>query len=277
MATVTPLFALFLVIKIIFVFAIISNLVIRTTHRKFVREHSIAVKTMKEINNRYKFYLIKNLNQSHTYDNCDYYNEITCRAYFTYYLRDNKDEVETQIRNASINHKMFLKYEKEIKDLNCVGQYNVDNSRYIKIALRKYEKNEIDSLIQYPCTTFKILIFLSCSRMNGNIYSTKSETFWADDAINMLARISNKSGGYYNDKEVWDYLCKVERGKVSNKMRFAIYERDNFICRRCGWNGRNAKNGLEIDHIVPISKGGKSTPDNLQTLCHKCNKLKGSD
>lgn len=34
------------------------------------------------------------------------------------------------------------------------------------------------------------------------------------------------------------------------------------------------KQDLEIDHILPISKGGKSTIDNLQTLCKTCNKEK---
>lgn len=52
----------------------------------------------------------------------------------------------------------------------------------------------------------------------------------------------------------------------------AIYERDGYRCRCCG---RRTKD-LEIDHIVPISKGGKSTYDNLQTLCKRCNKLKGT-
>ncbi|HJB68761.1 MAG TPA: HNH endonuclease [Candidatus Fournierella excrementigallinarum] len=32
---------------------------------------------------------------------------------------------------------------------------------------------------------------------------------------------------------------------------------------------------LEIDHIIPVSKGGRTEEDNLQTLCWKCNRSKG--
>ena len=33
---------------------------------------------------------------------------------------------------------------------------------------------------------------------------------------------------------------------------------------------------LEVDHIVPVSKWGQSTPENLQTLSWKCNRSKGN-
>lgn len=50
-------------------------------------------------------------------------------------------------------------------------------------------------------------------------------------------------------------------------MRFAIYNRDGYRCCKCG----RKTDDLEIDHIMPISKGGKTHPDNLQTLCKRCN------
>ncbi|MBQ8339081.1 MAG: HNH endonuclease [Clostridia bacterium] len=58
-------------------------------------------------------------------------------------------------------------------------------------------------------------------------------------------------------------------------MRFSIYQRDGYRCRKCGVSGRHAQ--LEVDHIIPIAKGGKSTYNNLQTLCHKCNVEKGDN
>ena len=33
---------------------------------------------------------------------------------------------------------------------------------------------------------------------------------------------------------------------------------------------------LEVDHIIPVSKGGKDNPANLQLLCPPCNKKKGA-
>ena len=84
--------------------------------------------------------------------------------------------------------------------------------------------------------------------------------------------MAQKHGDYYLDGEIWNAICRVERGKVSNRMRFAIYQRDGYRCRKCG----RSSNDLEIDHIFPISKGGKSVFDNLQTLCHRCNTEKSN-
>ena len=89
----------------------------------------------------------------------------------------------------------------------------------------------------------------------------------------LISRINNKNGTFYNDRGIWDAICRVERGKVSNKMRFSIYSRDGYRCCKCGRSQRWTD--LEIDHIKPIAKGGKSTYDNLQTLCRRCNKEKG--
>ena len=56
-------------------------------------------------------------------------------------------------------------------------------------------------------------------------------------------------------------------------MRFAIYRRDGYKCKICGISDKFVS--LEIDYIIPIAKGGKSVYSNLQTLCKRCNKIKG--
>lgn len=47
-----------------------------------------------------------------------------------------------------------------------------------------------------------------------------------------------------------------------------------YRCANCGKTGKT-KRGFQVDHIIPMNKGGKSVPENLQILCRKCNGKKG--
>lgn len=70
---------------------------------------------------------------------------------------------------------------------------------------------------------------------------------------------ANYAGGRF--KEEWKELCH----KVSL--------RDNFKCRKCGRHRDTCKDlglSMEVDHIVPISRGGTDDISNLQYLCSKC-------
>ena len=51
--------------------------------------------------------------------------------------------------------------------------------------------------------------------------------------------------------------------------------RDNYTCQICGKYMPDGV-GLHIDHIIPVSKGGKSVESKLQVLCSKCNGSKSN-
>ncbi|MBE5910965.1 HNH endonuclease [Pseudobutyrivibrio sp.] len=72
-------------------------------------------------------------------------------------------------------------------------------------------------------------------------------------------------------------LAKEQRAMMTSKLRMFIKERDKFTCCQCG-NSTSAEPNLllEVDHIIPIAKGGLTQEDNLQTLCWKCNRSKGA-
>jgi 5-methylcytosine-specific restriction endonuclease McrA len=61
----------------------------------------------------------------------------------------------------------------------------------------------------------------------------------------------------------------LTRKKISKKTRFQVLNRDGFTCQYCGRRPPVVK--LHVDHVVPVSKGGKNHISNLVTSCQDCN------
>ena len=82
----------------------------------------------------------------------------------------------------------------------------------------------------------------------------------------------------------------MTRGTSIDRQRKAkVFERDGFICQYCGheFSPRSLRSGKKkralrkkgkptVDHVTPLSRGGKNGMDNLLTACQNCNVEKGS-
>lgn len=81
--------------------------------------------------------------------------------------------------------------------------------------------------------------------------------------------IESNNDGYKLHSTVKSEKANIRVG-INNKLRYAILQRDNSKCRRCGKTIEdNVK--LEIDHKIPVEWGGDNNADNLWTLCNECN------
>ena len=271
------LYVIFSIIAASFFAGVIIYCVYGSAQKKydaFIMQNSVCLKRLNEINARYNFYPHVSYDQSHTYDNEKFYSNISCEDYLIYQLQYIKGKVFNQIEKVGINKKLYDKYSAEVNSVNDFGQFLSPIGKLKLDTLLKRERQLIEKNIYgAPVQQFCLTVTLYCSKINGQIYSRKSENFFAEDIYVLSARLNDKTGGFYNDRGIWDAICRVERGKVSNKMRFSIYERDGYRCRKCGVSDRWAQ--LEIDHVIPIAKGGKTVYNNLQTLCRRCNKKKG--
>lgn len=69
------------------------------------------------------------------------------------------------------------------------------------------------------------------------------------------------------------FFAKDQRRLMTRELREEIMKRDNYTCQKCG-KYMPDEVGLEVDHIIPIKKGGKSIRSNLQVLCDNCNSKK---
>ena len=263
---------LFFVFPLIFLGILIPLLIIRHKYRKFVLEHSLAIKELRFINSKYRFKEIPNFDFEHSYDNEIFYNNISCKDYLTYQLVYLRLKVAKAANDSLDNSYLYLKYEEEIQEKCILNKWDTDDFPKNINFLTKIELDTMKKMQLKPQTTFSMKVTLIRRNINGYWRESKEQEFSLEEIRNIVLRLKDKrNNGFYNDREIWNSICRVERGKVTNKMRFSIYNRDHYRCCKCGRKTRD----LEIDHIIPIAKGGKSTYDNLQTLCHKCNLLKG--
>lgn len=108
------------------------------------------------------------------------------------------------------------------------------------------------------------------------------------DFLYQIEYTSSKGRNYYSDEERYSFQQlelhynsvqkQIERREskayqrtlMTESLRYDILKRDGFKCALCG---RSADDGvkLHVDHIIPVSKGGKTVPENLRTLCDSCN------
>ncbi len=67
------------------------------------------------------------------------------------------------------------------------------------------------------------------------------------------------------------YFIKVPYREMTLNRKNLIH-RDNFCCQYCGYKGES----LSIDHVIPRSRGGKDTWENVAAACIECNMKKGN-
>ncbi len=65
---------------------------------------------------------------------------------------------------------------------------------------------------------------------------------------------------------------KMSSGYVSGTRRYEVLKAAKFRCELCGISAEDK--ALEVDHIIPRSKGGSDDISNLQALCYSCNAMK---
>lgn len=133
-----------------------------------------------------------------------------------------------------------------------------------KTLIRKLGFEDIDfSQLYFPKYSFKYVSAGGNSSMNCDIVLN----------IENLERFIK----YMSEQVKFKKSVEGQRTLMTPTLREYIKQRDNYTCQKCGISvAQEPHLLLEIDHIVPLSKGGITSEENLQTLCWKCNRSKGA-
>ncbi|MDP9426204.1 MAG: HNH endonuclease [Actinomycetota bacterium] len=88
--------------------------------------------------------------------------------------------------------------------------------------------------------------------------------------------LENPRGGIFANPILEPEMLGLEDNvrKVSNSLRFEVFQRDEHTCQYCGRRAPEVE--LEADHLIPVARGGTDAFDNLVTSCRECNSGKSA-
>ena len=146
----------------------------------------------------------------------------------------------------------------------------IRKSLFFKARLQQQYQAALLSEITYTFRFVRSQTRYSQRNYVKTAYATKVETgVWTFDMAYLKNRwFQLRDIGFECTLSAWH--CKNQRKLATRELREKVMMRDNYMCQRCG-KYMPDEVGLHVDHIVPVSKGGKTVMSNLQVLCSKCN------
>lgn len=235
----------------------------------FVRGHSKCIHALYSLNKKWNF---KNFNANPRYKrscnikfqldnfNIDSHMLLTIEHSPSYFIGI--------VKAVKYNRQKYAQYEQQFNSIlnTIMGRCDycsiTQNSIISVKEFKSIELEECKKLKKTVIRDFTIeLIVQYKSNMGRNSYS-QSYKFHCSDIEYYLNQ--------YNQMEQNKQSAVYQRQLMTRKLRYQILKRDGFKCVICG---RSQKDGakLHVDHIKPVSKGGKTEESNLRTLCDMCN------
>jgi hypothetical protein len=198
------------------------------------------------------------------------YGELHCKSSFTGRDYDNWSE---KIAYSSAIRRRFGGWGKALQAAGFRAHSSKPDPRDMVAAFRNcwQEQNSVPSYLQFSDYLEKLnypFRTKTCVRFFGG--------------LGRLARLIEEVDlGTLPESKLYEHHKPVRRrlyDAVRPKVRLAVLKRDNYRCVKCGASPNDDKSiRLEVDHIVPGSRGGLATMENLQTLCSSCNQGKKAD
>jgi hypothetical protein len=177
--------------------------------------------------------------------------------------------------NASYDNLLIEELETLKEAKTIIDNYKADVQQYLSDVpefIMELDEDGFYSRLGFATineTTLTVEYKFSYTSNGGKAKRSFTVPMTEDTIVKLIEKLESKL--------TMSAFTKEQRSLMTSKLRQHIKERDDYTCKICGNSTHQEPNLLlEIDHIIPVSKGGCTEESNLQTLCWKCNRNKGS-
>lgn len=235
--------------------------IVSKRRERIIKVNSEKVKQIEELNKNFKKISSKKHNVLEREYSRKSLDRVNGDDVIKYHIENDIKGLRTDIENSIYNISLLDGYEKNVAKI--LEQESVNKTKYSDKKYKRIENIVLDKII-YTKKDFLINASLEVYyRSNGGRVNESRNGFRNYEELLELYKEWENGNKYEVTK-------RQERKNMNDDIRYNVLKRDNFTCQKCGITSKDGAK-LEVDHIIPVSKGGKTVMSNLQTLCDRCN------
>ena len=235
---------------------------------KAVEEHGFYYNNILKLNNKYNFSQTRrHLVINHPVKSKKALERLNPDDVVIYYLENNINGFSENFEKAVNNKLLYARYTTEYEEIMKTDHvYPADAIPFSSVLkpsdFCKYEKKQATKKRVKDTFGITVDINASYSSPKGKNQYRRCFKYRYENVLYCYDQWINSTS--------YKVSAAYERSLMTDSLRYDIFKRDNFRCQICGASANDGVK-LHVDHIVPVSKGGKTEPSNLQTLCERCN------
>src|SRR5262245_21641444 len=181
---------------------------------------------------------------------------------------DLKDFLETRMRQSHVYQPVLIRALVDSGGSATVRQLASIFVQQDESQLRYYEKT-------IKTMPVKVLRKHGIVSQQGNPISLAVKRLTLQQRAEIRKLCETKLQEFIAKKgiKIWDYRM-LDFSSVTDELRYRVLKEARGRCALCGASVKDVP--LDVDHILPRSRKGRTVYENLQALCAKCNRTKGN-